>query len=396
MSRLIIILLFIIHFNECLFGCRIWAVISKNDLALNMATEQEMDYVGHQLNALFDQSQYNQNGWAVIRYSQDTNLEQEPIYRSQLAANQDSINYWANMNMVFETELNDIGIAHIRAATSGASSIPNPHPWVFENEKTYSFVHNGGASKELLYDLITDNGMDESWLDQNPPQTFGAGDWRHDGWNSVVDSELIMLFIMRQIEIHGEVISGLESAFSLMIEAGISPYMLNCVFSDSESLYIYGGSNGLKFSESESLYSVMSSPPENSLSYQWESISTGELIVLKNTGVIRYPGFAVVQNNDPEILVPQRPELFPAYPNPFNGQVVIPFKALNDRLNSISIFNISGIEVYNNNLSLREIESGQITWRPNSNINQSLSTGVYIIKMVSGLDVQTSKIMFIK
>ena len=46
----------------------------KNDLALNMATEQEMDYVGHQLNALFDQSQYNQNGWAVIRYSQDTNL----------------------------------------------------------------------------------------------------------------------------------------------------------------------------------------------------------------------------------------------------------------------------------------------------------------------------------
>ena len=69
----------------------------------------------------------------------------------------------------------------------------------------------------------------------------------------------------------------------------------------------------------------------------------------------------MVQNNDPEILVPQRPELFPAYPNPFNGQVVIPFKALNDRLNSISIFNISGIEVYNNNLSLREIESGQIT-----------------------------------
>ena len=155
-----------------------------------MATEQEMDYVGHLLNALFDKSQYNQNGWAVIRYSQDTNIEQEPIYRSQLAANQDSINYWANMNMVFETELNDIGIAHIRAATSGASSIPNPHPWVFENEKTYSFVHNGGASKELLYDLITDNGMDESWLDQNPPQTFGAGDWTGSGWNSVVDSEL--------------------------------------------------------------------------------------------------------------------------------------------------------------------------------------------------------------
>ena len=84
------------------------------------------------------------------------------------------------------------------------------------------------------------------------------------------------------------------------------------------------------------------------------------------------------------------------YPNPFNGQVVIPFKALNDRLNSIYIFNISGVQVYNNNLSQKEIESGQITWRPNSNMDQSLSSGVFIIKMTSGLDVQTSKIMFIK
>jgi len=117
---------------------------------------------------------------------------------------------------------------------------------------------------------------------------------------------------------------------------------------------------------------------------------------LKDTGVIRYPGFAVVQNNDPEIVVPLQPELFPAYPNPFNGQVVIPFKALNDRLNSISIFNISGVQVYDNNLSQKEIESGQITWRPNPNMNQSISSGVFIIKMISGSVIQTSKIMFIK
>ena len=44
----------------------------------------------------------------------------------------------------------------------------------------------------------------------------------------------------------------------------------------------------------------------------------------------------------------------------------------------------------------REIESGQVTWRPNSNMSQTTSSGVYIIKMTSGLDVQTSKIMLIK
>ncbi|MCS5651165.1 MAG: T9SS type A sorting domain-containing protein, partial [Candidatus Marinimicrobia bacterium] len=241
-----------------------------------------------------------------------------------------------------------------------------------------------------------DNGLDDTWLEQHPPQTFGNGDWRDEGWNSVVDSELIMLLIMKQVNIFNDVLIGLEAAFSLMIEAGISPYMLNCVFSDSESLYVYGGSNGLKFSESESFYSVMSSPPNNSVSYNWEPISSGELIILNKDGFTRYPSFAVVQSSDSEIVVPQKPELYPAYPNPFNGQVVIPFKAISDRPISMSIFNISGISVYSKYLSTREKESGKIIWQPDKAVEYSHSSGVYIIKMISGVNVKTSKIMFIK
>jgi predicted glutamine amidotransferase len=320
----------------------------------------------------------------------------ETIFRSELPANQDSLNYWTTMNAMFGDHSDRIGIAHIRTATSGASLIPNPHPWIFEASKTYSLVHNGGASKELLYDLITDNGLDDTWLEQHPPQTFGNGNWRDEGWNSVVDSELIMLLIMKQVNIFDDVLIGLEAAFSLMIEAGISPYMLNCVFSDSESLYVYGGSNGLKFSESESFYSIMSSPPNNSVSYNWEPISSGELIILNKDGFTRYPLFAVVQSNEPEIVVPQKHELYPAYPNPFNGQVVIPFKAISDRPISMSIFNISGISVYSKYLSTREKESGKIIWQPDKAVEYSHSSGVYIIKMISGGYVKTSKIMFIK
>ena len=396
MYRYILTLFFIFHFSAEIFACRIWAVISKTDLALNMATNQDLEFVSYQLGALYDQSQYNQDGWAVIRYGISVDSMAETVFRSELPANQDSLNYWTTMNEIFGEHSDRIGIAHIRAATSGASLIPNPHPWIFEASKTYSFVHNGGASKELLYNLITDNGLDDTWLEQHPPQTFGNGDWRDDGWNSVVDSELIMLLIMKQINVFDDVLIGLEAAFSLMIEAGISPYMLNCVFSDSESLYVYGGSNGLKFSETESFYSVMSSPPNYSTSYNWEPISSGEMIILNKDGSTRYPSFAVLQSSEPEIIFPQKPELYPAYPNPFNGQVVIPFKVISDRSVSVSIFNISGINVYNKYLSTREKESGKIIWQPDKTAEYSLSSGVYIIKMTSGADVKTSKIMFIK
>jgi hypothetical protein len=257
-------------------------------------------------------------------------------------------------------------------------------------------VHNGGASKELLYDLITNQGLDESWLEQYPPQTFGNGDWRDDGWTSVVDSELIMLLIMKQIDISGNVMNGLEVAISLMIEAGISPYMLNLVFSDSESLYVYGGSSGLKFIESESFYSVMSSPPTNSISDSWEPIASGELIVLKKDGINRHQAFGVMQNNEPEITVPQYPELYPAYPNPFNGQVVIPFKIPNNNKTLISIFNIGGNNVYSKYLSTKEKETGKIIWRPEGNEGYLLPSGVYVVKMISDKNTQTSKIMFIK
>ena len=396
MSRLVFTLFIFFYFSSELLACRIWAVISKGNLSLNMTSQQEFDFVSSQLDALFDQSQYNQNGWAVIRYGMDQDSIDDIVFRSEIPANQDSLNYWSTMNAIFNQQSENIAIAHIRAATSGASSIPNPHPWIFESDKTYSFVHNGGASKELLYDLITNNGLDESWLEQHPPQTFGNGDWRDNGWSSVVDSELIMLLIMKQIDIFDDVLTGLESAITLMIQEGISPYMLNLVFSDSESLYVYGGSSGLKFIESESFYSVMSSPPTDNSSDVWESIASGELVVLKKDEIDRYQAFGVMQNNESEITVPQYPDLYPAYPNPFNGQVVIPFKIPNNNKTLISIFNIAGNNVYSKYLSTKEKEAGKIIWRPQSNSGYLLPSGVYLIKLISETNTNTSKIMFIK
>ena len=198
MNRLIYTLFLFFYFSSELLACRIWAVMSKSGHSLNLTNQQELNFVNTQLDALFDQSQYNQDGWAVIRYGLSQDNVNDSVFRSTLPANQDSLNYWFVMNGIFNQPEQNIAIAHIRTATSGASAIPNPHPWVFEIDRTYSFVHNGGASKEVLYDLITNNGIDNSWLDQHPPQTFGGGDWKSMGWGNVVDSELILLFIMKR------------------------------------------------------------------------------------------------------------------------------------------------------------------------------------------------------
>ena len=391
MSKLFLIYIFINFFTD-LYACRIWAVISKNNFDFNNISTDESAFISGQLSSFYEQSQSNQNGWAVIHYGVNDSTSFNTITRSIYPANQDSLNYWSVMNSLFNNHKKHIGIAHLRTATSGASDIPNPHPWIFEDDRTYSFVHNGGASKDQLYDLITNFGTDIFWLDEHPPQTFGNGHWDAEGWASVIDSELIMLLIMKKIQEHGNTIDGLQSAFSMMLEIGINPYMLNCIFSDSESLYIFGGAGGLNFYESESFFSVMSTP--TSLNYTWEPISNGELVVLTEFGVNRYPSFAVVQSNDPDIIISKNHELFPAYPNPFNGYVVIPFSIPYNRNNSVSISNIFGNQVYYKDITRNDLYKGSITWVPNN--RAKLSSGLYIIKMISGTKNITSKIMFIK
>ena len=200
-----------------ILGCRIWAVCTKTGVTLNIISTEELSILNSELYALYIQSLYNPYGWSLLRYDHEQTYPLEPLMRSEHSAYEDSAVYWQTVDMLFQEGTGKIGVGHVRAATSGASSIPNPHPWLFHNDRTYSFVHNGDVSKDLLYNLITNQGMDQSWLDEHPPQTFGGGDWQNDGWSSVVDSELIMLLIMQQVSLYGNILAGLQSAFSMIV-----------------------------------------------------------------------------------------------------------------------------------------------------------------------------------
>lgn len=387
---------FIFLFMSELSACKIWATMLKSGNSFSSLAPEEQELLQFQMSAYYDQSQYNVNGWSIIQYKKMHNIIENNIYRSAYPAVQDSANYWRTMNSVLNDSLHNIAIAHLRSATSGASSIQNPHPWIFESDSVYSFVHNGGASKDVLYNIITEYGTDESWLIQNPPQTYGNGDWQDEGWNSVVDSELIMLLIIKEINAYISVIEGLQSALSKMLSTGIYPSMLNFIFSDSKSLYVYGGNSGLKIMESNSYFSIMSSPPSNEQLHVWEPINSNELTIIKENSITRYQTFASTSIEKPDVILPKSVKLHSPYPNPFNGKLSIPFDVNIAQSPNISIFNINGRKVFTKNLSNNDIIRGMIYWNVNNNHKQNLSSGIYIIKLHSKANSESSKIMFIK
>lgn len=390
------VIVFTFLFMAELSACKIWATMLKSGNSFSSLAQEEQELIQFQMSAYYDQSQYNANGWSIIQYEKQPNVIENNIYRSAYPAVQDSANYWQIMNSVLNDSLHNIAVAHLRAATSGASSIQNPHPWIFESDSVYSFVHNGGASKDVLYNIITEYGTDESWLIQNPPQTYGNGDWQDEGWNSVVDSELIMLLIMKEITAYSSVIEGLQSALSKMLSTGIYPSMLNFVFSDSNSLYVYGGNSGLKIMESNSYFSIMSSPPSNQQLYAWEPINSNELTIIKENSITRYQTFASTSIEQPDVILPEYAKLHSPYPNPFNGKLSIPFDVNISQLPNISIYNIKGKRVFTKNLSRNDISRGKIYWNVNDNETQNSSSGIYIVKLHSKTNSESSKIMFIK
>ena len=392
---LLSIFLVFIYFSE-LSACKIWAIISKHNHSLNIQNQGELFLINEQLGVYYNQSQYNANGWSVLQYPLSQTANEISVYRSALPANYDSLNYWNEMLSIFNDFQSKIAIAHLRSATSGASDIPNPHPWIFQGEKTFSFVHNGGASKDLLYDIITEYGINEEWLIQNPPQTFGAGDWKTEGWSAVVDSELIMLLIMKMITAQGDVIEGLNTALKLMLEAGINPYMLNFVFSDSDNLYVYGGSNGLKILETDGYYSIMTTPPVSASDYTWEPIASNELVVINPNVLVRHPTFVILENDNSDLVIPRNPKLYNPYPNPFNGRISLRFDVNILKPALISIYTIDGKSIFNRQISKIDKNKGEIYWSPNSSSASEISSGVYIVQLISEGITSSSKIMFIK
>ena len=384
--------LLVIIVMQPLNACRLWAVCARSDLTFSEVSEAQYAEIELQLNSFYFQSEYMLDGWALLRYNESEQDSVTPIYRSESPATNDSALYWNAVESLLGSDSGKIGIGHLRIATSGSNSVPNPHPWMFyHNDISYSFIHNGTVNKEILYDLITESGTDLTWLELYPPQTFGGGDWKSSGWTNVVDSELILLYIMKEVQYHEDIVIGFQTALINMINAGTSASQLNLIFSDGGSLFVFGGSHGLYTTESSDYYSIMTQPPNND-GNEWIGIANEEMIVINSSGIVRYPDFVTNDMEDGHDIYPLSFTMSPAYPNPFNASVYFVLDGQTSEHVNISIYSIIGKQVDQFFIPRLNGQQSKIGWSPSLNV----PSGTYFIQASTNYFNETRKILFIK
>ena len=215
--------LLITFLTQPIEACKLWAVCISSGTTFSNLSEESSSMIQNELNSFYYQSAMMLDGWSILGYQDSAHQETTSICRSPNTAPNDSSLYWETVENLMSNERGIIGMGHLRVATSGSNSIPNPHPWIFQNEDTvFSLMHNGTVNKDLLLNLITDSGTDSSWIETHPPQTFGGGQWSESGWESVVDSELILLHVMKKINLLGDYIEGFKAGISDLVNAGVN------------------------------------------------------------------------------------------------------------------------------------------------------------------------------
>ncbi len=103
---------------------------------------------------------------------------------------------------------------------------------------------------------------------------------------------------------------------------------------------------------------------------------------------------SAVDENDSDILL--KDILLPAYPNPFNGSITIPFNLSNQTNSSIVLYNILGKEI--KFFPIKNFNRGKnsILWSGDNQVGQKVGSGIYLIRLSSGNNTQTQKLIYLK
>jgi outer membrane protein assembly factor BamB len=148
--------------------------------------------------------------------------------------------------------------------------------------------------------------------------------------------------------------------------------------------------------ETEGYYSIMTTPPASASDYIWEPIASNELVVINTNELVRHPTFVILENDNSDLVIPRNPKLYNPYPNPFNGRISLRFNVDILKPSLISIFTIDGKKVFNRQISAIDKNKGEIYWSPTSSSASNISSGIYIVQLISEGIISSSKIMFIK
>ena len=88
----------------------------------------------------------------------------------------------------------------------------------------------------------------------------------------------------------------------------------------------------------------------------------------------------------------QQLKLVKAYPNPFNSSININFNIKNQSNIQISIFDLNGRLISNNNLGIRRAGNQSIHWSP----SDAISSGTYLYSIESQSNIINGKVLYLK
>ncbi len=104
----------------------------------------------------------------------------------------------------------------------------------------------------------------------------------------------------------------------------------------------------------------------------------------------------IINSIDDAALIPAKFELQPAYPNPFNAAVNIPYSIPDMGEVQLHIYDIMGHEVYGKTATHKTPGYYDIYWNGRSDQGKILTSGIYFIQLQYGQKIETRKIMFLK
>jgi hypothetical protein len=211
-------------------NCRLYGIISSG-----LQDSILITHLVYDPQSLKEQSSYgNIDGWGIACYG-DFGIA-PTVVRGAIRA------YWDyrfdSVVSGFDNSSGRIVLAHVRNCTSGCcchgcNTINDPHPFLMHKDgKDWAFIHNGAVDKHLLYFLIG-----PEYLAQNPPTGSGVTECDPADTSNVTDSELLFIYLMKEIEQNGfDVDFGIRQALAEIITyQGYSA--LNFILTDSRSLW---------------------------------------------------------------------------------------------------------------------------------------------------------------
>ncbi len=240
--------------------CRFWGMIGNN-LPADVVQD---DLISLQF-SLKNLGAYNDDGWGLAFYNSSGNY----IFRGQPSAYADP-NFDQAVQKI-TTSNASISVCHVRKGSSGATAIPNPHPFNrTKNGRIWMFGHNGGLDKINLKNLIG-----QEYLEQNPP-TVGAN------WSDpdVVDSDLYMLYVIKCIEQNGwNATLGISKAVADI--SAVDYGAMNFFLTDGQTLWGFRRGITLYYYYNSTVpYAIIASQPPNSTQQGWTLLYDYNLIIL--------------------------------------------------------------------------------------------------------------------